>query len=86
MAYREQYGRYVGMVEETLERLLPQTEEICPKEADVIPQRLCDSMRYSLLAGGKRIRPVLLLAACEMLGMDVEQAKVPAAALEMIHT
>ena len=43
-------------------------------------------MRYSLLAGGKRVRPVLLLAACELLGGDLEQAKVPAAALEMIHT
>ena len=52
----------------------------------MIPQLLCESMRYSLLAGGKRIRPVLLLAACEMLGGDLEQAKVPAAALEMIHT
>ena len=43
-------------------------------------------MRYSLLAGGKRIRPVLLLATCEMLGGDIRQARVPAAALEMIHT
>ncbi len=43
-------------------------------------------MRYSLLAGGKRVRPVLLLAVCEMLGGDIQQALVPAAALEMIHT
>lgn len=86
MTYQEQYSRYVGMVEETIEKLLPQTEAVCPKEADVIPGHLCQSMRYSLLAGGKRIRPVLLLAACEMLGGDLEQAKTPAAALEMIHT
>ncbi len=86
MEYREQYGRYVGMVEETIERLLPETKDICPKEEGVIPQYLCESMRYSLLAGGKRIRPVLLLAACEMLLGDLEQAKTPAAALEMIHT
>ena len=51
-----------------------------------IPKRLCEAMRYSLLAGGKRIRPVLLLATCEMLGGDIRQARVPAAALEMIHT
>ena len=82
--YREQYGRYVSMVEETMEKLLPEMKEICPKEEGAIPQLLCDSMRYSLLAGGKRIRPVLLLAACEMLGGDLEQAKVTAAALEMI--
>lgn len=86
MVYHEQYSRYVGMVEETIEKLLPKTNVICPKEEGVIPDHLCDSMRYSLLAGGKRIRPVLLLAACEMLGGDVEQAKVPAVALEMIHT
>ncbi len=84
--YQEQYGRYVKMVEETIEKLLPDRKEICPKEEGTIPQLLCESMRYSLLAGGKRVRPVLLLAACDMLGGDVEQAKVPAAALEMIHT
>jgi len=86
MVYQEQYGRYVGMVEETMEKVLPQTEAICPQEGGAIPKHLCETMRYSLLAGGKRVRPVLLLAACEMLGGDLEQAKVPAAALEMIHT
>lgn len=86
MEYNEQYRRYVEMVEETLQELLPQTEEAYPKACDAIPAHLCESMRYSLLAGGKRVRPVLLLAACEMLGGHVEQAKTPAAALEMIHT
>lgn len=81
-----QYDRYVRLVEETIEKLLPQTQEECPSADGVIPKYLCESMRYSLLAGGKRIRPVLLLAACEMLGGDLEQAKIPAAALEMIHT
>jgi len=86
MVYHEQYSRYVGMVEETLERVLPQTQELFSEKSGVIPAHLCESMRYSLLAGGKRVRPVLLLAACEMLGGDLEQAKTPAAALEMIHT
>jgi len=86
MEYREQYSRYVGIVEETIERLLPQTEQECPETGGMIPAHLCETMRYSLLAGGKRVRPVLLLAACEMLGGDMEQARVPAAALEMIHT
>lgn len=84
--YQAQYGRYVGMVEETLAALLPQTQEDCPKMGGVIPAHLCETMRYSLLAGGKRVRPVLLLAACEMLGGDVEEARTAAAALEMIHT
>lgn len=86
MVYHEQYSRYVGMVEETIERILPQTKAVFSEDGSMIPQQLCESMRYSLLAGGKRIRPVLLLACCEMLGGDLEQAKVPAAALEMIHT
>ena len=86
MEYKEQYARYVDMVEKTLENLLPQTAEDCPSAGGVIPKYLCESMRYSLLAGGKRIRPVLLLAVCDMLGGEIEQAKIHAAALEMIHT
>ena len=85
MEYNEAYGRYVGMIEETIVALLPQTEGMCPPEGQ-IPAHLCETMRYSLLAGGKRVRPVLLLAACEMLGGPLEEARVPAAALEMIHT
>ncbi len=50
------------------------------------PESLRDAMRYSLLAGGKRLRPILCLAACEMAGGSVEQAMSTAVALEMIHT
>lgn len=85
MDYEREYRRYVGLVEETIERLLPQTQEACPPDGG-IPKLLCESMRYSLLAGGKRVRPVLLLAACEALGGTLEEALIPAAALEMIHT
>ena len=52
--------------------------------------KICESMLYSLMAGGKRIRPVLVLAACEMFQKDpkkAEEAAMPAAvAVEMIHT
>ncbi len=51
-----------------------------------IPDRLLEAMRYSLLAGGKRLRPVMLLAACEMAGGDVNTALPFAGAIEMIHT
>ena len=47
---------------------------------------LAESMRYGLLAGGKRIRPVLALAFCDALGGDIEKALPAACALEMIHT
>ncbi|HYI80058.1 MAG TPA: farnesyl diphosphate synthase [Thermoleophilaceae bacterium] len=48
--------------------------------------RLAEAMRYSLLAGGKRIRPVLALATGEALGRDPEELLPLAGALEMIHT
>ncbi len=50
------------------------------------PSVLGESMQYSLLNGGKRIRPVLLLACAEVLGVDFDDALPFALALEMIHT
>jgi len=49
-------------------------------------ERIIESMKYSLLAGGKRIRPVLCIAACEMFGGQEEVAMPTAVAIEMIHT
>lgn len=51
-----------------------------------IPSTLKDAMTYSLMAGGKRLRPVLVLAACEALGGNEEKALPFACAVEMIHT
>lgn len=50
------------------------------------PEIINESMRYSLLAGGKRVRPALCLAACEMVGGSIDVAMPTACALEMIHT
>ena len=51
------------------------------------PQKLLfDSMRYSLLAGGKRLRPIFVYDFCRMCGGDWQQANPFAAAVEMIHT
>ena len=47
---------------------------------------LVEAMKYSLMAGGKRIRPVLCLAACEAVGGESRQALTAACALELIHT
>lgn len=47
---------------------------------------LAEAMKYSLMAGGKRIRPVLCLAACEAVGGELQKALIAACALEMIHT
>ncbi len=55
-------------------------DSLCPR------QRLYDPVRYTLLAPGKRLRPVLCLAACELVGGQADQAMPAACALEMIHT
>lgn len=76
MNYNEQYDFYCRAVEETLKTAVPQD----------VPQPLQDAMRYSLLAGGKRLRPVLLLSAYSLLKNDFTEALPFAAALEMVHT
>jgi geranylgeranyl diphosphate synthase, type II len=65
-----------ALVETALERAVPLT----------YPEKIYESMRYSLLAGGKRLRPILCLATCELTGGTVEMAMPTACALEMIHT
>jgi geranylgeranyl diphosphate synthase, type II len=52
----------------------------------VYPEKIYDAMRYSLLAGGKRLRPILCLATCELTGGTIDMAMPTACALEMIHT
>jgi farnesyl diphosphate synthase len=53
--------------------------------ADCVPVRLHKAMRYSVLGGGKRVRPLLSFAAGELAGADVERVTVAAAAVELIH-
>lgn len=56
-------------------------------KADDMPQKgLFDSMRYSLNAGGKRIRPILMLEFCAISGGDIDKALPAACAIEMLHT
>nr|ABB52065.1 putative geranylgeranyl pyrophosphate synthase [Daucus carota subsp. sativus] len=50
------------------------------------PVKIHESMRYSLLAGGKRVRPILSIAACELFGGHEAVAMPSACAVEMIHT
>lgn len=70
-------GHQLALVEEALDRFMP--------SSTIRPDRLHESMRYSVLGGGKRIRPVLMLAACEAVGGDVRHALPAACAVEMIH-
>ena len=69
---------YLPMIEQKLEELLP--KEHCRYE------RLIEAMRYSLLDGGKRVRPTLVLEFCRLCGGDVQAALPFACAVEMIHT
>jgi len=58
----------------------------CVPEPAGAAARLNEAMRYSLLDGGKRLRPILAIAACEAVGGRVEAALGLACAIEMIHT
>ena len=68
----------IQLVEAALDRFLP--------KSDTLPSSLHDSMRYSVFAGGKRIRPILMMAACEAVGGNPQQVLPAACAIEMIHS
>lgn len=65
-------------IEAALEKSVPEQQEF--------PPVIFEAMRYSLMAGGKRLRPMMVLAACEAVGGKKEDALPFACALEMIHT
>jgi geranylgeranyl diphosphate synthase, type II len=70
---------------------LKERQRLCDKALDraipiIYPEKIYEAMRYSLLAGGKRVRPILCLATCEMMGGTIEMAMPTACAVEMIHT
>lgn len=65
-------------IDAALDRFLPRETEL--------PHSLHKAMRYSVFAGGKRVRPILMLAACQAVGGDSERSVPAACAMEMIHT
>ena len=67
-----------ALVDQALQRWLP--------SESVLPFSLHQSMRYSVFAGGKRLRPILMIAASEAVGGSAKQVMHAACALEMIHT
>ena len=78
MDIEAQLKRYVGEVERGIAVHVP--------TAETRPMRLHQAMRYSLEAGGKRIRPVLVLATAEALGAPSAAALPAAVAIECVHT
>lgn len=78
MKYEVYFKRHISLIENELARVLP-PEDHCPSV-------LHEAMRYAVLTGGKRFRPVLALAACEACGGRPEDALQPAVAIELIHS
>ena len=78
MDFPSTHRQMVARIEGGLAHYLP--------PADTRPARLHEAMRYSLLAGGKRLRPVLVLAAAELGGADASAALPAAVAIECLHT
>lgn len=80
MNIKEELKRRAALVDAALEAFLP--------PADTYPVIIHEAMRYSVFAGGKRLRPILVLAAAETVGghAGVEAAMPAACALELIHT
>ena len=66
------------------ERVTRKLDEVLPP-ATLAPRRLHDAMRYAVFNGGKRVRPLLVYATGECLGLDERLLDAPAAALELIH-
>lgn len=77
MEFNQQYEVYRTAVEEYLSALF---------QGEVPYETLREAMRYSVMAGGKRVRPVLTLAFCDALGGEWRKALPFACALELVHT
>lgn len=78
MKLAEYLKRRKRIVDVALDKYLPKRSEY--------PQVIHKAMRYSVFPGGKRIRPILLLASCEACGGDVKEALPAACAIEILHT
>ena len=77
MKFKEQLKEYQNLVNSELEKYLKKQE---------VPERMLNSsMEYSLMAGGKRLRPILVLATYEIFRKDIEKCMPYAVAIEMVH-
>ena len=77
MEYKAQYQEYLLQATAALDAA---SARFLPEESEV-----CRAARYSLLGGGKRIRAILTLSVCDMLGGEMQVAAQFAAAVEMLH-
>ena len=77
MNFKEELKNYQNYIDEELDKYF--------KDEDPYVQRLRDSMRYSLLAGGKRIRPIIMFATYRLFKEDYEKCLPFAIGMEMVH-
>lgn len=77
MDYEKFFKKNLRLIETRLREIL--------KTREAKPYKLHKAMRYAVLTGGKRFRPVLTLAACEACGGKAKDALIPACAVELIH-
>jgi farnesyl diphosphate synthase len=75
---------FAAQLESWRERMEGALAERLPR-ADEPPERLHAAMRYSVLGGGKRVRPILLLATARALGLAEDEVEAAACALELVH-
>ncbi len=75
----QQNNRYQLRIEKALEGVLPLAAN------SESPNKLIDAMRYAVLGGGKRVRPLLVYATGEALGLPVDSLDKPALAIELMH-
>ena len=78
MDFKNQLNDYASIINEELKKYIETNE--CPE------QILNQSKEYSLMAGGKRLRPILILSAYKLFKEDIEKCYSFAVAMEMVHT
>lgn len=78
MNFKNKYKEYLDLINSKIEK--------CFEIRDCEHKKIYEAMRYSLLAGGKRLRPILALAVCDLFLKDKENIIPYACAIEMIHT
>jgi geranylgeranyl diphosphate synthase type II len=89
MSTQDSKKQHQSNFERLLDRMSPLVKQALSRYAwpnSDAPARLVQAMDYSLSAGGKRLRPMLVFCGCEAVGGDAENAMPAAAAFEMIHT
>ena len=77
MEFKDELLERIKIVDEYMEKFLP---------SDKYPKEIFEAMRYSVFAGGKRLRPIMVMEACKAFGGDWKDSMSFACAIEMIHT